>query len=185
MVDMTHFPVLASLWRMKREGMRIDYHLGNHDYWTAGFLSRELVTNVYEDPVSRMIGGKRTLLAHGDGLTREEKGYLLMKRILRLPLSYRLYRLLHPDIGAWIARKTSKKSRNRIEQKRERSSSILREYARERLESGAFDWIIVGHSHQPERTTFGDGVYLNIGDWSEHFTYGFIDGPEIRLERWR
>lgn len=184
LVDMSHFPVLASLWSMKNRGLQIDYYLGNHDYWTTGFLLRDIVTNIYKDPRSEIIGGKKALLAHGDGLTNEEKGYLMMKWILRLPVSYRLYRILHPDIGSWIARKSSKTSRKRIEQKREKSSSILREYARGQLEAGAFDWIIVGHAHQPERSVFGNGVYLNIGDWSEHFTYGFINGDDIRLEQW-
>lgn len=184
LVDMTHFPLLASLWQLKNQGVGIDYYLGNHDYWTTGFLSRDVVTNVYKDPRSEMIGGRKALLAHGDGITNEEKGYLLLKWILRLPTSYRLYRLLHPDIGAWIATKSSKTSRKKIEEKREKSSAILREFARGELEAGRYDWIIVGHAHQPELTPFGGGIYLNIGDWAEHFTYGYINGSDIRLETW-
>jgi UDP-2,3-diacylglucosamine hydrolase len=184
MIDVSQFPVLAGLWQIRKSGIRIDYYLGNHDYWTSGFLSREIVTHVRKSPCNDNFGSKNAFLSHGDGLTGDEKGYLFMKRILRHPVSYSLFRFLHPDIGAWIARKTSKTSRKRIEQKREKSSAILREFARKKLEAGEYDWIIAGHSHQPEKTSFGNGIYLNIGDWSEHFTYGLIDGEEIYLNKW-
>jgi len=184
MIDFIHFPVLAGLWQTRRSGVRIDYYLGNHDYWTSGFLSSELVTHVRKTPHCEVIGGKKALLAHGDGLTGDEKGYLLMRRILRHPVTYYLFRLLHPDVGAWLARRTSMVSRKGIERKRERSASILRNFARKALEAGEYDWIIVGHSHQPELSSFGKGIYLNIGDWSEHFTYGMVKDGDVRLMKW-
>ena len=184
MIDVSQFSVLAGMWQLRKSGVQVDYHLGNHDYWTSGFFSRELVTHVRNCPCSENFGSKKALLAHGDGLSDDEKGYLFMKRILRHPISYSLFRLLHPDIGAWIARQTSRTSRRRIEQKREKSSATLREFARKKLEAGEYDWIIMGHSHQPEKSAFGKGIYLNIGDWSEHFTYGFIDGKEVHLKWW-
>ena len=184
MIDMAHFPALAALWRVRRAGVRVDYFLGNHDYWTAGFLGRHVADSVHPDPVPERFGRKRALLAHGDGLSGDEKGYLLMKRVLRHPLSQALFRVLHPDIGAWLARRTSETSRKRDEQWRLRGAAILRDHARRELEAGRWDWIIAGHAHHPERTRFGSGVYLNTGDWSTHFTYGLIEGEEIRLETW-
>ncbi len=185
MIDAAQFPVLACLWQLRRNGVQIDYHLGNHDYWTFGFLGRDIVSKVHSNPSSEVLGGKKAFIAHGDGLTDDEKGYLIMKRLLRHPVTCFLFRFLHPDAGAWLARKTSKTSRTRIDQKREKSASILREFAREKLETGEYDWIIAGHSHQPERSEFGNGVYLNIGDWSEHFTYGLVNGGEIQLRKWK
>jgi UDP-2,3-diacylglucosamine hydrolase len=184
MVEMSQFPVLASLWQLSQNGVHIDYYLGNHDYWTTGFFSNELALSIHKSPGVETLGHKKTLLAHGDGLTGDEKGYLFMRRILRHPISHYLFKLLHPDIGAWLARQTSRASRRRIEQKREKASTILREYARRQLETGSYDWIITGHSHQPEKSAYGNGIYLNIGDWSEHFTYGFINGEEIDLRTW-
>ncbi len=184
MIDARHFPVLAGLWHLRRSGVRIDYLLGNHDYWTSGFLSDGLATAVHDSPVCEEIGNKKTLLAHGDGLSGDEKGYLFMKHVLRSRVTRTLFRVLHPDIGAWLARCTSKTSRLQIEKKRAKTARILRNFARKKLEENAYDWIILGHSHQPEISTFGRGVYLNIGDWSEHFSYGLIAGGQIHLERW-
>jgi UDP-2,3-diacylglucosamine hydrolase len=179
-----NFPILAGLWNLRRNGIRIDYYLGNHDYWTSGFLSQHLATTVHDSPSSELFGKRRAFLAHGDGLSANEKGYLYMKRILRSPISATVFSLLHPDAGAWLARLTSRKSRQRIEEKRERTARNLRAFARKQLESGAYDWIIVGHSHQPEKCLMDGGTYLNIGDWSEHFTYGRVRGEEIHLEEW-
>jgi UDP-2,3-diacylglucosamine hydrolase len=184
MVDMSYFAVLAGLWQIRKRGIRVDYFLGNHDYWTTGFFSSNLADAVHAEPVPERFGNKRALLAHGDGISEDEKSYLFMKRILRHPASRALFRILHPDIGAWLAHRTSRTSRNREEAKRIRGAKILREYAQRQIEAGAFDWIIAGHSHHPERTEFGSGVYLNTGDWSRHFTFGIIRGEDIRLERW-
>jgi UDP-2,3-diacylglucosamine hydrolase len=184
MIDVKHFPVLAELWHMRKSGIRIDYLLGNHDYWTSGFFTGNLVTVVHDSPVCETIGNKKILLAHGDGLSKNEKGYLFMKSILRSSISRSLFRLLHPDIGAWLARSTSKTSRMQIEKKRAKTARALREFARNKLEEEAYDWIILGHSHQPEISRFGKGIYLNIGDWSEHYSYGLIAGEDLRLEQW-
>jgi len=184
MIDAAHFPVLAGLWALRRSGIRIDYHLGNHDYWTSGFLSRSLKVNVHAVPTCESFGRKKALLAHGDGLSGDERGYLFLKKILRSPASIVLFRILHPDAGAWIARRTSRASRKRTREQLERVACRLREHAREKLLAGTYDWIIAGHSHRPEMSEMGRGIYLNIGDWSEHFTYGEILGEEIRLESW-
>tara|TARA_Y100000034_G_C6813431_1_gene365759 strand:- start:370 stop:1041 length:672 start_codon:yes stop_codon:yes gene_type:complete len=49
------------------------------------------------------------------------------------------------------------------------------------------DVFIMGHTHMPEALIWIDSnekirTYVNIGDWVEHTTYVYIDGPQVRLK---
>jgi UDP-2,3-diacylglucosamine pyrophosphatase LpxH len=44
------------------------------------------------------------------------------------------------------------------------------------------DAVVAGHVHIPERLETPDGVYLNLGDWILHRTYGRLQGGRLTLE---
>jgi UDP-2,3-diacylglucosamine hydrolase len=54
-------------------------------------------------------------------------------------------------------------------------------FAAEKISQG-FDAVVLGHTHVPVLRDFGDGVYLNLGDWFKHFTYGRLQEGEFHLE---
>jgi UDP-2,3-diacylglucosamine pyrophosphatase LpxH len=58
----------------------------------------------------------------------------------------------------------------------------LRAAARAALSSDQYDVVVAGHVHRPELLTTDDGIYLNLGDWIEHRTYGRLEDGKLTLE---
>jgi UDP-2,3-diacylglucosamine hydrolase len=78
-----HFHVLRALADLRESGVRLVMLGGNHDAWGGAFLSEEIGIELADGPVELELGGRRALVAHGDGLGPGDLGYKLLKRMLR------------------------------------------------------------------------------------------------------
>ncbi len=171
------FRALAELAELSRTGTRIGYVKGNHDFWFKDFWQRELGAEA-ADELDVTLDGKRVYLAHGDVLDTA-----LVPRVFRVLMRSRingwLYSLLHPDFGIGLAHAVARASR--VTSAKPSLVEDMARFAKDRLESG-FDVVIMGHSHVPELRRFDGGVYINVGDWLDHFTYGVIRDGVPSLE---
>ena len=182
-VPARHHRVLHQLASMVQRGTRAIYVAGNHDFWLGHFLTREIGMEVSGQPLEVEHQGLKLFVAHGDGMAAKDRGYRLLKRILRHPFNIWLYRQIHPDIGLPLARLFSASSRAYTDQ---RALELVAEYekaARQKLSQG-FDAVILGHSHYPILRHFGEKIYLNLGDWITHFTYGVLQDQILALKKW-
>ncbi len=177
-----YFRLFAKLAELRARGIDISYLAGNHDFWLKGYLTDELGIAIYPDPVEKIIGGKRFYLHHGDGLLRNDTGYRILKRVLRNKINIFLFSLLHPDLTSWIARWSSRKSRAYTSKKSFEGNDMV-EFARKKISEG-IDVVIMGHNHQSVFKELGHGVYVNIGDWVDEYTYAVFDGSKIQLKKW-
>ena len=119
-------------------------------------------------------------MLHGDGLNPDDKAYRLVRRVLHHPLSNRLYKLLHPDLGMKIALSVGKFSRDR----NENTPRHLPRYeaaARELLRAGRADILMHGHVHAGFVKEFPEGVYVNTGEWLEKLQYVEMTNGECFL----
>lgn len=57
-------------------------------------------------------------------------------------------------------------------------------YAKSKFTEG-FDYVIMGHLHTPLRREDGKKVYVNTGDWINHFSYGHFNGKDLTLNFWK
>jgi len=165
---------------VEKKGERL-YIVGDlFDFW---FEYRSVIPRryVYQDTLEITIDGKHFLVAHGDGLSKSDVGYRILKRVLRYPFNIRLFRLLHPAMGFALAGFFSKLSRNCREVKN-RDAEYIR-YAEERFAEG-FDGVVFGHTHRPQEYRKDGRVYINTGDWMNHFTYGKLEKGRLSLEYW-
>jgi UDP-2,3-diacylglucosamine hydrolase len=105
------YRTLAELKHWTTNGKSVTYLMGNHDFGHVSFFKQEFGITVHEDDVECTISGKRFYLAHGDGKAYNDTGYLILKKILRSPISKTLFRWIHPDIGIGIASWASRGSR--------------------------------------------------------------------------
>jgi len=171
------FRALAELAELRRTGTRIGYLKGNHDFWFKDFWRRELGAEA-ADELDLTLDGKRVFLAHGDRLDR---GFVprFFRALMRNRLNGWLYSLLHPDLGIGLAQAVARTSR--VESTKPSLVEDMARFAGSRLAAG-FDIVILGHSHVPEVRQLGNGVYLNVGDWLTHFTYGVIRDGVPSLE---
>jgi UDP-2,3-diacylglucosamine hydrolase len=176
-----HFKVLTKLKQLVDCGIKINYVVGNHDFWLGDFLPRYLGIPIFKQPVEVVHQQKRIFITHGDGLAKKDLGYRIIKKILRNRVNIFLYRQIPPDIGYPLAKFVARKSRNWVQM---RDTSYLQEYenfAAEKIKQG-FDAVILAHTHVPVLRDLSEGIYLNLGDCFRHFTYGRLWEGKFHLE---
>lgn len=174
---------LTALQALTDADIPVHFLAGNHDYWIGDFFEKELKIQVHLEAFETTIEGKRVFMHHGDGLAQKDLGYRLIKPILRSRLSIAAYRWLHPDIGVKLARGSSRTSRQYTSEKDFGEEEAMVAYAQGLIDTG-IDVVVMGHRHRPELRTLGNGVYINLGDWITHFTYGSLNTFGMRLETW-
>lgn len=176
------FRVLAALADVREAGIPILMVAGNHDCWGGDVLRRDVGIDFRTDPWEGDLGGWRTRVEHGDGLRgKADRGYRALRHVLRNPLAIGLFRLIHPDVGSWLATRSSHASRSYAARD---GGAGLREAAGRRLAAGDLDLLVYGHSHVAELRRMGGGVYANAGSWLDQPTYLRITPERIDLRRW-
>lgn len=175
------YRTLAALERLVRQGVAIEYVMGNHDFGHQQFFAQEFGIAVERGDITRTLGGKRFFIAHGDGKVSNDKGYLLLRAILRNKLSVKLFQWIHPDVGIGLAMRSSRASRLYTDAKEYGGSDGLQEFAAAKI-AGGFDYIVMGHRHLAGKYHIGDGCYINLGHWfGDAPTYARFDGSETEL----
>jgi UDP-2,3-diacylglucosamine hydrolase len=177
--------LLGKLAQLRDEGLPIFAFSGNHDVWMKDYFPTELGIPVYHRPHQVKIGDKLFFVGHGDGLGPKDAKYKVMKKVFRHPLSYWLYRQVHPDLGIRIANfwsGSSRKKNLKIEEPFLGEEEWLLQYSRRKEAIQHHDYYIFGHRHLPMEIEVGpNSKYVNIGDWVSYFTYAEFDGRELHL----
>jgi UDP-2,3-diacylglucosamine hydrolase len=173
-----HVRTLAALAELREGGLPITYLIGNHDFGHYSYFREELGIEVDAGDVEAMIGGLRFYISHGDGKAANDRGYLVLRSILRNPVALTVYRWLHPNIGIGLAARTSHESRTYTDQ-RDYGSDGLREFAAVQIAKG-YDVVVMGHRHRAVEERIGTGLYLNLGDWlGQEATYAVFTPPGV------
>jgi UDP-2,3-diacylglucosamine hydrolase len=177
------FHVLHRLRHLVDQGIQIHFLAGNHDFRLQGFLEAEIGMQIQLNSLSALIGAQRVFIYHGDGILKRDAGYRAMKSVFRSPVAQRIFSWLHPDLAMRIARGTSVTSRTLKQEHPEDDAEYLA-FARRKFAEG-YDAVVLGHTHRPVEQVDGEKVYVNLGDWITHFSYGLHDGYRLRLESFR
>jgi UDP-2,3-diacylglucosamine hydrolase len=139
--------------------------MGNHDFSHNNFFADEFGINIITNDTTREFSSQKFYLSHGDGKSKSDKRYFIIKKILRNKICQKMYSLLHPDIGiglaAWSSRR-SKKMKNK-----EIFEDDMYNFAKNKILEG-YDYVITGHKHLAGDTTITrtdgtTGRYINIG----------------------
>ncbi len=180
--------ILGKLAELADTGTTIHLFTGNHDLWYREYFPAEIGAQVHDRPVRRELHGRQFYIAHGDGLGPGDKGYKLMKKVFTFPLSIWAYRLLHPDVGIWLASYFSSRSRD---YQREIDNSFLGEnefliaHSREVLAaSPEVDYFVFGHRHILRDEEIQPGKHtLFLGDWINFFSYLEVSPEAVSLRQ--
>ncbi|MFL5528291.1 MAG: UDP-2,3-diacylglucosamine diphosphatase [Gemmatimonadaceae bacterium] len=178
------FRALAALADLKDAGVEILWVAGNHDCWGGEVLRKDVGVDYVVGAWEGSVAGWKVRIEHGDGLRdREDRGYRMIRPIMRHPLAIKTFRMLHPDWASALAQGSSNASRNYRARDEGRG---LRSYAAQQL-AGApgLDLLIYGHSHVPtlERMDTG-GVFGNAGSWLDAPTFLRLTDEAIELCKW-
>ncbi len=174
---------VCKLLDLVQGGTKIVYLAGNHDFWLGDFLQSQVGIQVERGSIRVEHQGLRLYLSHGDGISEGEIGYRLLKRILRNPFNIALFRLLHPDFALPLARGISKLSRGSTQGKGKKLLKDYEDFASKLMREG-MDAVILAHIHWPVYEKLAGGVYINLGDWITHYTFGKLESGVLSLEKW-
>jgi UDP-2,3-diacylglucosamine hydrolase len=177
------FPALKALARVRDSGVPILMLAGNHDCWGGSFLREELGIDYRLEPFVGSIAGWTSRVEHGDGVRpREDRGYRVLRSVIRHPLPRRIFKALPPDFASRIAYGSSHTSRS---YKSVDDGAALKAAAGEQLASDArLELVVYGHSHMPALERLGSGIYANAGSWLDAPTFIHLTPERISLRRW-
>jgi UDP-2,3-diacylglucosamine hydrolase len=178
------FRALAALAELKDAGVDILWVAGNHDCWGGEVLREDVGISYLVGPWEGTIAGWKVRVEHGDGLRdKEDRGYRLIRPIMRNPLAIKAFRLIHPDWASGLAQGSSNASRTYRARDEGRG---LRTYAAQQLARARdFEVLVYGHSHVPalEKMENG-GVFANAGSWLDAPTFLRVTDEVIELLEW-
>jgi UDP-2,3-diacylglucosamine hydrolase len=182
--------LLGTLAQLSDAGIPVHFFTGNHDMWVRDYFQTELGVRVHHEPQRMVIGGKRFLIGHGDGLGPGDHGYKFLKKVFRNPFCQWAFGILPPAIGIGVADYFSRRSRIATGTTEDSFLGEDREwlvtYCREVLQTERFDYLVFGHRHLPIDFRLDEGSrYVNLGDWLRYDSYAVFDGFELTLHNGR
>lgn len=172
-----YFPVLKILADIRDKGCNIAYISGNHDFWFGDFFPEFLQIAIYPDAFVLEVDKKKIYFTHGDLHTTNDSKYKLLRSIIRMPITRKLFAMIHPDWSLALGKALSRSSRlKRISHTIQQQKKMgLEQYAESLLNE--YDFVVMGHTHEPCIIPMGKGVYANCGDWLINHSYvKIIDG---------
>ena len=181
-----YFRTLAKLNEISEQGVKLHFFSGNHDFWLNTYLRDEVGMEMHYDGYAAEIEGRKFYITHGDGLSKGDVGYKIIKKILRSRVNQFLYSLVHPDFGIWLAQKSSTTSRHENDEFA-RGSVGMKNFAESKIKEG-FDYVIMGHYHKPQNIQIESGThkgyYITLGDWIKNDTYGVFSDGKFEIKQW-
>ncbi len=179
-----YFRTFTAMQNLVESGVEVHYFIGNHDFMHRDFFTKEIGVFLHEDALSLEIDSKKFFMAHGDGLVKNDIGYKILKKILRNKFLQKLYSLLHPNFGIWLASSSSRKSRNYTTNKSYSEEDGLLETAKEKIDEG-YDYVLFGHSHIRMNESYKNGKYINLGTWLTEPCYGKFENNNLEIIDWK
>jgi UDP-2,3-diacylglucosamine hydrolase len=184
-----HYRVLARLKDVVEAGVPIAFVGGNHDGWPGPFLRDEIGMALHDGPVEMTLGGRRALVAHGDGVGSGDLKYRALKRTIRNRAVTGTFRVIHPDLGrriAMMASSTEHKVEDGDRRSKHRAAFIQRWAEGELRARPEIDLVLAGHAHVASITEVEPGrYYVNSGDWLRTFDFVVLPpgggAPELRV----
>jgi len=177
-----HAAVLKALSELVDSGTAVRFLGGNHDYWAGSQFEEMTGATVHQTPVTDTHFGRRTFVAHGDGLPPGDLRYKVLKTVIRSRPAIAAFRLIPPATGASVARWASGLSEITEECIRAATPS-MKGFLESKLSEG-YDLAIVGHIHKQMMWKSGSGTAVVVGDWMKHRSVVELTEEGIRALTW-
>jgi UDP-2,3-diacylglucosamine hydrolase len=181
----THYDaVLDALERLVKSGCRLVYYEGNHDFHLGAIFSQRLKAEIHAGSAVETVQGKRLHLCHGDQINREDRGYRLLRFLLRSRLIAASINRMPPAWALTVRAFLQKRSRGGYSARKARWNyrKIILDYAGSVQKQGC-DGLVTGHFHLAlyEQVAGTGFTILSLGDWMDQFTYAEMQDGELRL----
>ena len=159
---------------------------GNRDFLLGRDYAARAGMQLLDQPTVLTLGGRRTVICHGDQLCTLDAAYQRYRR-----------RVLDPDWQArmlgrplWLRRSAATALRAISRWRNRRTEAVRMDVAQDSVEAmlraHQADLLIHGHTHRPGRHRFEDGgtdrERIVLGDWYEHGSVLIVDGDRLELQ---
>jgi len=166
--------VIEKLVDLKKRGMRIHLFEGNHDFFLGDYFTKTHGITVFTESANIALDGRNVLISHGDTIDRTNKKYILLRKLLRSGLFYRMQRSIPTSVLWKIARVSSTVSKELTIESETIIAKKMEEFALNKFHEG-IDAIILGHCHIPLLKEYEIGgrrkTFVTLGDWIKHYSY--------------
>lgn len=157
---------------------------GNHDNWDRGFLEQELGFRVAEDMIR--LGNPDSIFVHGDAKPNKDFSKFqrpFLHRILRNSSFIEFYQSLTGMELGWIIMSVfSKLNRALSSQKAGFSTHMEAVFADRSLPCSL---LVAGHDHIPKVQRFGEGLYVNLGNFYDDRSFALLSPRLIKWCYWQ
>jgi UDP-2,3-diacylglucosamine hydrolase len=180
-------PVIDELAALQGRGVQVHLFEGNHDFYLADYFTRYHGIEVFQDTAQIPLDGKTIFIAHGDLVDETDRGYRILRRVLRSPVFYGLQKRL-PLSWLWrIAMRSSEASKEYLAKPQEGLAEKMEAFALAKFE-GDLDAVILGHCHLPviktQEIRGRQRHFILLGDWLLHRSYAVLEEGRFVLCRY-
>lgn len=179
-----YVPLLEALRRLREAGTTIVCVEGNHDFHLGTYFTDILGCRVLPDGGEALIDGQRVWIGHGDLVNSRDRGYRLLRRVLRSWPMRALMALAPPDWTWTVARWASRQSQKGRPAKELRwvPEAMLADHARQRFAEG-YAAVVTGHFHAPLLQQVEGKTLVALGDWIGQYSYAAWEDGAFSLHR--
>jgi len=179
--------LLGKIAEITDSGIPVHFFTGNHDLWMKDYFTKELNVAVHHEPIEKTYNQKLFFIGHGDGLGPGDKWYKFLKKCFTSPFLIWCFGRLHPNLGFWIARRSSRRSRITTGDSDKKflgnENEWLFSFSKEEIKKRHVDYFIFGHRHLPlDLQVTENSRYINLGEWINYCTYAEFDGTNLSLK---
>ena len=181
-----YVPLLAMFARYREKGIEICYVEGNHDFHLGPYFRDHLGIKIFPDGGDIKLDDREVRIVHGDLANSADRGYLMLRKVLRSSPMRWLLRIVPPDLAWRIAVAASRQSqKSRPQKNRQRPvRDILLDYARGIHREG-YDVVVTGHFHQPFHIREESFELIALGDWISQFSYATAENGRFELQSYQ
>jgi len=180
--------IIEKLVDLKKRGMRIHLFEGNHDFFLGDYFTKTHGMAVFTEWANINLDGRSVLISHGDTIDRTNKKYILLRKLLRSGLFYRMQRSIPPSVLWKIARVSSTVSKELTIESETIVAKKMEKFALNKFHEG-IDAVIFGHCHIPLLKEYEIGgqrkTFVTLGDWIKHYSYLCYENGRFTLSYYK
>ncbi len=180
-----HVAAIAALRALTAKGLPVSVMHGNRDFLLGAQFAAETGCQLLADPVVIDLGGRPTLLSHGDLLCTDDVDYQSFRQMVRAPQWQQQFLAATVEQRLAIARQYRGESQSRGKQKSMAIMDVNQTAVEQMMREHGVDRLIHGHTHRPAVHEFQlDGQAAErivLGDWYQQDSVLICDADGCRL----
>lgn len=179
---------VAALHTLTAQGVPVYFMGGNRDYLVGSRFAQATGVQLLADPLRLELGGRATLLAHGDRYCTDDRAYQRWRRFSRNRLALAIFALLPRKRRQKIADALRARSNSDKRYKSDGIMDVNAQAIQQAMREQQVTRMIHGHTHRPadHRLHLGThrGERLVLADWRpQHMEYLLIDEHGVAQRR--